>query len=293
MEEIINYKDLKKLIDFLNDDYSEKKESEITHFFLCNQVYKYTNETMELYPKSNLSGKKILTITSSGDHLLDGILKGATDIDSIDINIFSKYYAALKIAMIKAYDYKDFFRKINIFTLEIAEPSKISILENISKYLTFEENLFWEIYLRYKNGLCPDFFYKYPFHGDYNQYHQKDKFYELKEKLDDVNIRYYDGDIIDINKILIDRKYDFIYLSNILERIYKMESMAELIDSLIKHLNKNGIIYNYYLGLDCIEMIDKFGVLKERVQEKFDFKYYCDYGDEKTCDAGVLEMTLK
>lgn len=47
---------------------------------------------MSLYPKENLKDKKILTITSSGDHALNCVLNGARNIASFDVNIFSNMY---------------------------------------------------------------------------------------------------------------------------------------------------------------------------------------------------------
>ena len=90
----------------------DSNESEITSFGNFDPSYLWTNEDMKLYPKENLKGKNILTITSSGDHALNAILNGATNIDSFDVNLFSKYVSALKIAMIKKYGYYDFFKRM-------------------------------------------------------------------------------------------------------------------------------------------------------------------------------------
>lgn len=100
-------------------------KSDVTGFYEMDKTYKWTNELMKLYPQDDFNDKKILTITASGDHALEAVLNGAKDIDSIDINIFSKHFSELKIAMIKKYDHMDFFRNIGDFTKENLSSSAI------------------------------------------------------------------------------------------------------------------------------------------------------------------------
>ena len=100
----------------LNMNSNKDKITSFTSFGNFDPSYLWTNEDMKLYPKENLKGKNILTITSSGDHALNAILNGGSMIDSFDVNIFSKYVSALKIAMIKKYGYyettKNLYSKI-------------------------------------------------------------------------------------------------------------------------------------------------------------------------------------
>ena len=61
-------------------------KDKITSFGNFDPSYLWTNEDMKLYPKENLKGKDILTITSSGDHALNAILNGGNIIDSFDLH---------------------------------------------------------------------------------------------------------------------------------------------------------------------------------------------------------------
>ena len=130
-------------------------KSKITSFGDFDPSYLWTNEDMKLYPKENLKGKNILTITSSGDHALNAILNGGSIIDSFDVNQFSKYVSALKIAMIKKYDYYDFFKRMdwieNVESLNF--NSRENIIDSVRKYLSHDEYLFWSTfeYLRINN----------------------------------------------------------------------------------------------------------------------------------------------
>ena len=76
-------------------------------------------------------------------------------IDSFDVNIFSKYVSALKIAMIKKYGYYDFFKRMDwIENMESLNfNSKENIIDSIREYLSYDEYLFWSTfeYLRINN----------------------------------------------------------------------------------------------------------------------------------------------
>ena len=142
----------------LNMNSNKDKITSFTPFGNFDPSYLWTNEDMKLYPKENLKGKNILTITSSGDHALNAILNGGDIIDSFDVNQYSKYVSALKIAMIKKYDYYDFFKRMdwieNVESLNF--NSKENIIDRVRKYLSYDEYLFWSAfeYLRINNKIC-------------------------------------------------------------------------------------------------------------------------------------------
>ena len=96
----ISLNSIDKVKSFVND---------ITRFESADEIYACTNEELFLYP--NDETKKVLSVTSGGDHILNAILNGATDICSFDINRFCKYYSDLKIAMIKKYPKEEFYTK--------------------------------------------------------------------------------------------------------------------------------------------------------------------------------------
>ena len=67
-------------------------------------IYPFTNENLFEYYNKNLENKRVISVTSSGDHILHAALGGAKEIIGFDINRFCKYYCALKIALIKTYN---------------------------------------------------------------------------------------------------------------------------------------------------------------------------------------------
>ena len=201
----------------------KKADSKITNFSSLEETYFFTNEDMHLYRKENLKDKRVLTVTSSGDHALNSIINGAKIIDSFDINLYSKYISALKIAMIKRYNYHEFYKKVEwiILNKNFIYNEKTSIIEDIKDYLTLDEYKFLSyldsVFIQDHNA-----FYNIinlSVINNLNRYEKQKDYKILKKNLKDVNITYYDCDVLDINKELNYNKYDVIYMSNVLEHI--------------------------------------------------------------------------
>ncbi len=238
----------------LNIESNESKITSFTSFGNFDPSYLWTNEDMKLYPKENLKGKNILTITSSGDHALNAILNGGSMIDSFDVNIFSKYVSALKIAMIKKYGYYDFFKRMDwIENMESLNfNSKENIIDSIREYLSYDEYLFWSTfeYLRINNKV--NFNDVINVYGSLkkNAYTDAFSYNKLKRNLKKAKITYYDSDIMDIEKS-VNKKYDRVFLSNVLEYVLAsngprfVNNYNDAMIKLDKILLPSSIIYGY------------------------------------------------
>ena len=238
----------------LNIESNKDKITSFTSFGNFDPSYLWTNEDMKLYPKENLKGKNILTITSSGDHALNAILNGGNMIDSFDVNIFSKYVSALKIAMIKKYGYYDFFKRMDwIENMESLNfNSKENIIDSIREYLSHDEYLFWSTfeYLRINNKV--NFNDVINVYGSLkkNAYTDAFSYNKLKRNLKKAKITYYDSDIMDIEKS-VNKKYDRVFLSNVLEYVLAsngprfVNNYNDAMIKLDKILLPSSIIYGY------------------------------------------------
>ena len=238
----------------LNIESNESKITSFTSFGNFDPSYLWTNEDMKLYPKENLKEKNILTITSSGDHALNAILNGGSIIDSFDVNQFSKYVSALKIAMIKKYGYYDFFKRMdwieNMESLNL--NSKENIIDSIREYLSHDEYLFWSTfeYLRINNKV--NFNDVINVYGSLknNAYTDAFSYNKLKRNLKKAKITYYDSDIMDIEKS-VNKKYDRVFLSNVLEYVLAsngprfVNNYNDAMMKLDKILLPSSIIYGY------------------------------------------------
>ncbi len=232
----------------------DSNESEITSFGNFDPSYLWTNEDMKLYPKENLKGKNILTITSSGDHALNAILNGGCVVDSFDVNQFSKYVSALKIAMIKKYGYYDFFKRMK-WIEDVGGfnfNSKENIIDGIRKYLSCDEYLFWSTFERLRINNKVRFNDVINVYGNLklNAYVDVFEYSKLKRKLKCASVTYYDSDVINVAKN-VSKKYDRVFLSNVLEYVLAsngprfVNNYSDVMSKLDKILLPSSIIYGY------------------------------------------------
>lgn len=253
-----------------------------------SKLYSFTTENIKGYFKYiDFNNKDVLTVSSSGDHIINAILNGANIVESFDINKLSYYYCELKYAAIKALSYEEFI-----------------------SYFTISDNTFkYEIFLKLKDNLPNNifiFFDKLYRHFDYNgekfrtskifnnlydikvnkisynEYLEKDKYYEVQKKIN--SIKFICSSFTEIVKC-VDKKYDIILLSNIsdyINNIFKDDYLEKykffIENELSKLLNNNGIIvlgyiYNYNLKNKGRSEIDN-----ERMRNKiFNSKNYQIY----------------
>lgn len=240
----------------LNGEKQSIDKNDITSFDSADKIYACTNEDLFLYP--NKKEKRVLSVTSSGDHILNAVLNGAKEVIGFDINRFCKYYSALKIAMIKKYEFNEYFSKLDFTKIfddcYYLEDDKIFevILKDVLPYLSTDERLFWGAFntLIKKGNFKGGLFDAYSICLDICNlpWIVKDKYDELKYYLlkDTCKIRYVDSNINNLNN-KVKGRFDSIYISNILGRMIKdrEDEKTKLLLYLAKLLKKDGVIYNY------------------------------------------------
>lgn len=251
-------------------------------------VIPFTNELLTAYPKEDLKNKKVLTVTSSGDHVLDAIYNGAKEITAFDFNRFAKYYSALKIAMIKKYSHDEFIFKIESFTKLVNDVTTKSnknitnninairkIIDEVSLYLSNEELMFWNSLIEILMGQTIDRLF---FYGNYasiynNHYSNKAGFELIKSNLCDSTIKYVDSNISDIKDNVSDC-FDVGYLSNILVKMSDKTTMENILNDVINAFNNDSVIYSYCFGkrkISDIPVIEGYSIkTKEIVREYWD-----------------------
>ncbi len=184
--------------------------------------------------EDKIKDQDALTVTGSGDTLLDLFMYGAKTVTCFDINILAKFYALLKISFIKAgMSYSEFDRFF------LGERELILNKDIYDKYSSFlNENLkrFWDGIYEYLNtnnknlvNSSHNLFYKiYDFFGTANRSYRNNSSYFgteanyarlqeiLKSKsLSDVN--FVDSSLFDLPEKLAGKQYGYAYLSNILD----------------------------------------------------------------------------
>ena len=237
-----------------NSVQSSVKISSLTNFLSVQEIWQWTNEPLGSYYDKDCVNKSVLTVTSGGDHILHSALAGATNITSFDINLFSKYIASLKVAMIKKYDFYDF--RIKSLILTTYEFHKVNlILQDISSLLSSKEQEFWTALVKAyeecdsayeKNNISLKLLTNGKVDIDGLDYYNPRKYDQLQSNIGNCKISYMDCALEEIDEKLAD-KYDLVYLSNILGRSKKFNENLFILNSLGNHLNINGTIYDYVM----------------------------------------------
>lgn len=238
-------------------------------------IYKFTNESIDRYQKYLFNRDKILSVTASGDQILNSILFGSKEIDSFDISRFPKYYFELKKAAILSFsrdEFLDFFVGEH-FALSngfISHKRTIESKKIKEYYSAFNQKMkdndkyFWdEIFRTFDINQV----FKSPLFNPDDLYFQHlnpylyDGYYEsLQKVITDVEVHHYVGNIKELSQIL-NTKYDFVHLSNIINYT-DLKEYREILNHL--SLSENGIALSY------IPFLEKY-VTNFFYQEEYQF----------------------
>jgi len=212
-----------------------------------NCLYSWTNEVLpSYYNYENLKGKKVACPSASGDHPIHAAMGGANYIDAYDINPLAKYYSALKIAILRAYDY-------NHMLSFLSKPylSCNINLNDFKEYLTDKQTELWKqalkegkkMHLNTLETLFRNDGYYSPLENNCDFFNKKG-FDLVQKNLEKAKINYHDLDIADPNQIKNLTKYNVLFLSNIHEYVYNRRyTLAKNCSDL---LLPNGVLYQYH-----------------------------------------------
>lgn len=229
-------------------------------FHTNSAVYKISNERIQDYRKYFKNRDKVLSVIGSGDQILNCILNGTKNIDAFDISVFPKYFLELKIAAIKALtidEYIDFFYEVTNRDEVYEEMYDRIALFLKASFLEFWNSLF--NFFEWKDIYNSTMFSSEPYITsnaiNQNIFLQSESEYNrLRSLLSDVNIKYYEGDILELSLYLRD-SYDLVYLSNIIYYSNK-EKYREMLGNL--KLTDRGISLTYFYKfhvnvMDCFQ----------------------------------------
>ena len=239
-------------------------------FDIYSPVCTFTTENLDSYLNTlNINNKRCLTVTSSGDQLINLALHGASQVECFDKNIFSYYFTCLKLAAIQTLSYQEF---INFFCSTKGEKPQGNLLFFVNeKYFLYDtykkirvllerdvQVFFDRLYdfYNYDGNSIKDCGLFYNFSDDkaiFNNSYLKDEisYYKAREAVKRVltnNVKYYFLDIFEI--VNLQKKYDLLLLSNIFDYIGNKTEYVEYIEKNLRNiLSKDGeIIVNYQYG---------------------------------------------
>lgn len=232
------------------------------------KVFFTSNENLPMIFKNvDFTDKNVLSVVGSGDQMFHSYASGAKHVDVFDKNKLTFYYLYLRVWVIEYLDKFYPSKKINceyikklIDLVDVKTEDENMALEYwkmfVDKYPYFSNSL---LFLPSKIG------YKYNYLKDLSL---------IKDKIETRDFKFYNVDIqrdIDINKI-----YDIIIVSNIVDCVAYMEEYRENLDRL---LADDGLIL-----ASNVSYCNPTEFEKAIFSEKFDmekiprnFQYSCGY----------------
>ena len=219
-------------------------------------IYVNTNEPLSSYYQSfPIMNHRVLTVTASGDHILQAVSMGAKEIDAFDKNRLAIYMSKLKIAALKVLTREEF---INFFYYVVNPDTffSIDLYEKIREYLDADTQLFWDtLYEKgdLVNTIINRFFVSNIIDDSYNSYQSEDMYYKTNEALDSVRINYRVVDLNNLPDVLVTgKRYGAMFLSNIYDHLKpdEVQKFPQVIEDLSKHLSDDGLIAVYIPPFD-------------------------------------------
>lgn len=199
------------------------------------KVYRNTNERLaKLLSSYNFQNKNVLSVVASSDQVFSSYYLGASNVDTFDSNIFAYFYFFLKKWNLMKYK-KSYISAKNTELIDCLEEHN-----NTDEELFAYE--FWKkVFEKIRSPLYySNFFYRDV--ADRTLPYDKDE-ETLANMIYDKSPNFTNLDLF--SKIKIDKKYQIIILSNILEYMYEIsDPRLELLvsDNLDKLLTDDGII---------------------------------------------------
>lgn len=258
---------------YLDDEFSEKAK-----------IYAHTNEKMSALADKMYGVRSVLTVGSSGDQLLNLLVKGIYKIDTFDINRFSNYYINLRLAGINnIIDTQELWYFLYGLHKKGYEASKCS--------LDRESYEFWEhIFQTYTTDELRYILFRGDVDDltllDNNNYFDISVLEDLRRYLSVLHRDNFNTHLFNLHAFIKNRKYDAILLSNIYDYV-DTRSFLNYLKVLKEYLNKDGkIYYSYqyetrptYSLLDLLSRKDYKNQLDQEVLEELldtDYKFIRD-----------------
>ena len=238
-------------------------------------LYMFTTENIKGVTESlDVYGRDVFTVCASSDHEFNFLLKGARNVETFDVNYLTDFYYWFKEAAVLTLEYEEFidffFPKFNFSFRKktFNEKDFMRIIDNIrdedaKEYWGNLVNIYGSEFL-YSSKLF-NIFYDKKLYIECNDYlKNKENYSKLRDRLKSHIHKFYHLNIFsELSEIPKDKKYQVIYLSNIMDRLDGMDKLScvrkikDIIDRFKLYLTKDGVFgicYLYcYLDYEFVE----------------------------------------
>ncbi len=225
-----------------------------------NYIYSRTNENLEfIFQNEKVANKEVLSVLASSDQYFSFLLAGCKCIDSFDVNPLTEYYYYLRKWCLEKKNILDVYYCSNEVLLDVLKEVKPKDeQEQMAQY-------FWKTLLVRHDDLCQKILYpqnaclcgRTSFEKEIEKLKVKQCLQENELSFKQINF------FQPIENI--DKKYDVIYLSNILDWA-GTEKCVEMVNwNLINLLNEQGLVI-------CTTFNPAYCIEKKAFQDNFHLK---------------------
>lgn len=267
-------------------------------------IYCFTTENISGYiDEFKLFNKSLLTVGSSGDQVLNAILRGCDDVTLFDINPYAIYYLYLKITALLSLtkeEYCEFFwppESRFAYNRKFLDSSNLQKVIESLKSVNYDAYLFWSTLLENvpKKLIKKNLFFSEKYDKrviqTINPYLHSESVYELlRRRVENANITFINGNVLGENNL---GNYDNIWLSNICCYL-SLSEIKELVDKMSGHLNASGKLLISYL-YDIMYETPDYDESSSIYNFKKTFELLEEYNDglEMISFAGVTGMQIR
>lgn len=219
-----------------------------------------------------INGQDVLTVTGSGDALIDLFMYGANNVTCFDANGTAKYYAKLKFYAIKSgLSYEEY---LTFFMGDVTKGYSILNYEIYKKFchtLDADTKRFWDSIYEYLGNSGQELKWNehdilYSIVSEFgttnctfenpNSYCNRDN-YQIAQKMlankTSDNIKFIDAPLFDLGNHLGSKKFDYAYLSNI------MDFTSTFIPN--DNLNERLALFKQFIFTVMANLINESGVI--------------------------------
>lgn len=272
----------------------------IKNFNSLSQIYSFTTENIAGYFEHlNFADKNILTVSASGDHIINAFYKGAKTVIGFDINYLALIFTELKLVALEQLEYKEFLQFFMINENNNIDKNKNALdyeiyTKRLKKNLSKNVSEYWNMIYKNFNNNGYELRNSYIFNNKYdnnnikinsNLYLKSEFDYNIaKEKIRKkeiilINSNYKDINCHDLPNLA---SYDIILMSNIsdyIKDLYNMSSnyLEEYIKEIINKFKnqKNQIVCAYLYNIQNNEYRSEIDnpTFRKSVFNKLDITY--------------------
>ncbi len=237
------------------------QDIDIKRFNSLSQIYSFTTENIAGYFEYlNFTDKNILTVSASGDHIINAFYKGAKTVIGFDINYLALIFTELKLVALEQLEYEEFLRFFMINEKDDIDKNKNALdyeiySNRLKKYLSKNVLEYWDMIYQNFNNNGYEVRNSYIFNNKYdnnnikinsNLYLKSEFDYNIaKEKIREKEIILINSNYKDININCHDlpnlENCDIILMSNISDYIKNLYNESS--NYLEKYINE--IIYKF------------------------------------------------